>query len=130
MWNILVVDDNFLNRKLILEILKNKAVCDSAASVQEAIEAYKLSCQQNKPYDMVLLDIAMPEVSGIEFLKYVREDERKKGILLGKGVLIIMVTAYKEHFLKSFDFGCDDYILKPITSDVLMTKVEKYLSGK
>lgn len=124
MWKILIVDDNFVTRKLIQEILKDKAVCDAAASVQDAIEAYNLANTESDPYALVLLDVAMPEINGMEFLKYVRDDEQKRGFLLGEGVPIIMVTAYKEHFLKAFDYGCDDYIIKPIDAKNMLKKIE------
>lgn len=130
MWNVLVVDDNFINRKLIVEILKNKAACDVAASVPEAREAYDLSVKESRPYDIIFLDVAMPEVSGLELLKYIREDERRRGILLGHGVPIVMVTAFKDHFLKAFSSGCDDYILKPFTSVDLLSKAEEHIKPK
>ena len=126
MWKILVVDDNFTNRQLILEILKELAVCDLASNGREAIEAYNQSLKKGG-YDLVLLDVAMPEIDGVEFLKKVRENEKKAGILLGEGLPIIMVTAFKEPFKEAFSYGCDDYIVKPIDPDQLISKIKEKL---
>jgi two-component system chemotaxis response regulator CheY len=126
MWKILVVDDNFANRQLIIEILADLAKCDVAMDGREAIEAYNLSLIKN-PYDLILLDIAMPEINGIEFLTMVRDNEKKAGIPLGDGIPIIMVTAHKEPFMESFNKGCDDYLLKPIDQDALISKIREKL---
>lgn len=130
MWRILVVDDNFLNRKLIVKILQDKADCDIASDGKEAIEAYEISKKENNPYDIILLDIAMPEVDGLEVLKTIRAQEKQDGVMLGDGVPIIMVTAYKSPFLEAFDQGCDDYILKPIFSEKLIAKIKEKLKEK
>ena len=129
MWKILIVDDVFVNRQLILEILKDKAQCDVAANGKEAIEAFNYALHK-EPYDLILLDIAMPEVSGLEFLSLLRKNEKKSGIFLGDGVPVIMVTAHKESFFKAFDEGCDDYIVKPIDPIVLINKIESKLGNK
>ncbi len=130
MWKILVVDDNFVDRKLIVEILKNRADCDIAASAREAVEACNLAINEKKPYDCILLDIEMPEVNGIEFLESVRDIEEDAGIPLGKGIPIVMVTAHKKEFMKAFREGCDDYILKPISADTLIAKLENVIKKK
>lgn len=125
MWKILVADDDFVNRKLLVEILKSHAECDVAADGNEAIEAYELSVKQSDPYDVILLDISMPGKDGMEVLTHVRKQEEKKDIMLGAGVPIIMVTAHREPFLDAFNKGCDDYILKPINAQLLISKIEE-----
>ena len=131
MKKILVVDDNFANRQLIVEILAQYAVCDVAVNGQEAIEAYNLSLRNKKKrYDLILLDIEMPGLNGLEFLKLLREQEERVGISVGQGVPVIMVTAYKEHFLDAFRSGCDDYLLKPIVPARLIGKIDEKLCIK
>ncbi len=122
MHKILIVDDNFENRQLLAEILREVAVCDFAATGKEAIEAYNLSLQKDN-YSLILLDIELPEVNGLEILERIRESEKQAGIALGDGIPIIIVTAYEKRFLEAFDKGCDDYILKPIDTNVLLTKI-------
>jgi two-component system, chemotaxis family, chemotaxis protein CheY len=130
MWNILVVDDDFVNRKLILGILEGQAQCDVAAGGKEAIDAFKLSLANNKVYDAILLDVAMPDVDGIEVLKQIRAFEESKGILLGHGIPIIMVTAHKTTFMNSFNEGCDDFLLKPVDGDALLKKIASKVQPK
>lgn len=128
MWKVLVVDDNFVNRKFLVEILKGKAVCDVAANGNEALVAYDLSVKEDRPYDAILLDIAMPEMDGIQVLEKIRGNERSRGIMLGDGIPVIMVTAYKQPFMDAFNKGCDDYLLKPIDPDVLINKIEEKIN--
>ncbi len=123
MYKILIVDDNFENRQLLAEVLREVAVCDFAASGKEAIEAYNLALQKKEPYSLILLDIELPEINGLEILAKIRESEKKAGIVLGEGVPVIIVTAYEKRFLEAFDKGCDDYILKPINTDLLLQKI-------
>ncbi|MBF0503652.1 MAG: response regulator [Candidatus Omnitrophica bacterium] len=130
MWRALVVDDNSANRQLIVEVLAQKAVCEIAVNGREAKEKYHLSLQNNTPYDLILLDIAMPVIDGLEFLREARKDEHKRGIALGDGVPVIMVTAHKAMFMQALQDGCDDYILKPIDPGVLIQKIEKLLEGR
>lgn len=128
MWRILVVDDDFVSRKLIVEMLKGKAECDVAASGMEAIEAYNVSVREDHLYDLILLDISMPDIEGIEVLRRIRENEEKAGIMLGEGIPIIMVTAHEAPVMRAFNRGCDDYMIKPINAKTLIGKIEEKLA--
>ena len=137
MWKILVVDDNASNRTLLTELLQNvptelldgTAHCDEAANGYDAFEEYKRAIEAAKPYDLLLLDIAMPDESGIEVLKKIREDESARGIESGRGVPIIMVTGYEDQFSAAVAHGCDDYILKPIDVGILVEKIAQKLKN-
>ncbi len=124
MYRILVVDDNFENRQLLAEILREVAECDFAANGIEAVQAYNASLKA-APYNLILLDIEMPGINGLEILKRIRESEKAAGIRLGEGIPIIIVTAYEKRFLEAFNYGCDDYVLKPIDPEVLVKKIEQ-----
>ncbi len=124
MWRILIVDDNLENRELLSEILRNNAYCFQAANGEEAIKKYNDSLK-DEPYDLILLDIVMPDVDGLQALRTIRQNERKQGIELGDGVPIIMVTAHKKPFLDAFYQGCTDYIMKPIEPVKLINKIKE-----
>ncbi|MFH0754799.1 MAG: response regulator [Candidatus Omnitrophota bacterium] len=130
MWKILVVDDNFANRQLMVEVLREAAVCDIATNGREAFEAYQISQEKKNYYDLVLLDIAMPGVDGLAFLNMVREVEKMAKVRVGEGLPIIMVTAFDKPFVRAFNAGCDDYILKPIDPGQLLHKIKMKLQGR
>ena len=130
MWKILVVDDIALNSELLVETLADLAQCDVRDNGTGALEAFHQSVEKQTPYDLILLDIAMPDMSGIEVLKRIRTDEEARGVRLGQGVPIVMVTAYKEPFMDAFNGGCDDYVLKPVDTDKLIAKIQEKLSVK
>ncbi len=128
MWKILVVDDVETNRQLLIEVLGDKAKCGQASDGSQAFEIYDTGIDSEK-YDLILLDVDMPEVNGIEFLQKLRAKEESEGIPLGDGIPVIMVTAHKESFIDAFNQGCDDYILKPIDGDKLLTKITEKLGS-
>lgn len=127
-WNILIVDDEPDNVKLMSLILEEHATCSTAGSGTEAIAAFKRSVASKKPFDLILLDVAMPDKDGLQVLEEIRKDEEARGVLLGKGVPIIMVTAHPSAFMKSFNRGCDDFILKPVDAPVLIKKITTKLA--
>ncbi|NTV29797.1 MAG: response regulator [Candidatus Omnitrophica bacterium] len=130
MLRILVVDDNMANRQFLVELLSEKAQCECASGGRAAVQAYQASITEKEPFDLILLDIAMPEVDGLEVLGAIRETEKKAGVTLGEGLPIIMATAHEQPFMKAFNSGCDDYVLKPIDPDELFRKIDNVLKAR
>lgn len=129
MWKILLVDDNFVDRKVLMSVLKNIAVFDIAVDGKEAIEAYKLSLEEDNNYDVILLDFKMPETDGLKVLQEIRKHEKSKDILLGEGVPIIMVTSFTKPSTDAFFNGCDDYIVKPVKTKDIIAKIQKVIKN-
>jgi two-component system chemotaxis response regulator CheY len=126
-WKILVVDDDFFNRKLIGGLLTACAECDFAVNGREALLAFDAAESCQVPYDAVLIDYNMPELDGIELIDEIRRREGEKGIDFEKGIPIIMITAHAEVFMEAFKKGASDYLLKPVHRDSLMGKLEALL---
>ena len=105
MYKILIVEDNFENRQLLAEILREVGECDFASTGQEAIDAYNLSLEKKSPYNLILLDIELPGVSGLEILEKIRQGEEAVDIRIGDGIPIIIVTAHEKRFLEAFERG-------------------------
>ncbi|MEW6712312.1 MAG: response regulator [Candidatus Riflebacteria bacterium] len=125
---ILIVDDEPVNCRLLREYLAGHACCDAVLNGEDAIKMFELAHKTRNSYNMILLDIAMPDMDGLEVLEKIRAYEESSGIPLGKGVKIIMVTAIKETFMQAFKKGAEDYILKPVELDSLLRKLEEHLS--
>jgi two-component system chemotaxis response regulator CheY len=88
----LVVDDDEVGREILILNLQGIARCDSAANGREALEKYSANLDTN-PYDLIFLDIIMPELDGNETAKTIRRMELERGITPDKGVSIIVFSS-------------------------------------
>jgi signal transduction histidine kinase/DNA-binding response OmpR family regulator/HPt (histidine-containing phosphotransfer) domain-containing protein len=122
---LLVVDDNATNRKVASEILR-KSGCEviTADSGQKAIKLVQASIL-DKPFDIIFMDIQMPEMDGVETTQILR----KNNINLPP---IIAMTAYamKEDRDRFMANGMNDYVPKPIRAEVLVRKVAEWVGKK
>ncbi len=112
----LIVDDDFVNRKLLQSILRKFGDCDIAANGGEAIQAFQAALDGHAPYDLVTLDIMMPDMDGQQVLAEMRRMESDRDIGGLKGVKVIMVTGLgdAENIMSAFNRQCEGYIIKPI----------------
>lgn len=116
---ILVVDDKEHNRILLEEMLSIvgfKTVC--AVNGADALEIYK-----NKKPDLILLDIAMPVMDGIEVTKKIRSLEKEKKT----PIIIISASAFNETRKEVYKNGANDFISKPFKEDEVYLKIQKFL---
>jgi len=113
---ILIVDDELGIRESLKLILEKDYDVDIATNCQECLEYLK----QN-PVELVLLDIKMPRVSGIETLKQIKS--------INPNIKIVMVTGYKsvETATEAIHAGASDYVVKPFSSKDILEAVEKIL---
>lgn len=123
---VMVVDDNMQNRFLIIETINDIAECEVAENGREAFKLYSKSLDDGE-FDLILLDIAMPEIDGIQLLKLIREQEDFSNVPTEKRLPIIMVTAHEDRLKEAFNLGCHDFILKPINPDHLLDKTAEIL---
>jgi two-component system, chemotaxis family, chemotaxis protein CheY len=123
---VLIVEDDFVGSRLMKKFLEAECFCHLAFDGREAIEAFEAALKEEKPYDLLCLDIMMPEVSGIDVLKTVRRIEEKSGIPPEKGVKVIMTTAMNDAdvIVESFNARCDGYVVKPIRKEMLFEEIE------
>ena len=118
----LIVEDDFVSRRLLQRLLSSYGVCDIAVNGQEALEAISLGWAEKTPYDLICLDIHMPGMDGQEALKAIRQRETSLGIGGLKGVKVIMTTASSDpaQIMKAFNTGCEAYLIKPVDRENLM----------
>jgi DNA-binding response OmpR family regulator len=119
---LLVVDDNEMNRDMLARRLaRNGYLVDVAENAQRLMRRVK-----ENSTDLVLLDIEMPEVSGFDALKALRNDYSPSQLP------IIMVTArnQREDIVRALNLGANDYLTKPIDFPVALSRIETHLSQK
>ena len=118
--NILVVDDSKLNLRVAQNVLKTfNANVMTSTSGQECLDL----CKTNK-YDIILMDIMMPLMNGIEALKRIRIDDKKVPVI---ALTADAVEGMEEKYLKE---GFNDYLSKPIDRNKLGIILNKYLKGE
>jgi two-component system, chemotaxis family, chemotaxis protein CheY len=113
----LVVEDDFVSRLVLQKIIAPFGLCDVAVNGIEAVQAFNLAVREGQRYDLICLDIMMPEMDGKEALKIIRQKEREAGILPSNETKIVMITALdtpKEVIEVYYKGGCTAYLVKPI----------------
>lgn len=114
----LVADDEFNNRVLLRKILEPYGEVDLVIDGQEAVDAFTLAHAENTPYDVVFMDIMMPNMDGHQAVQTMRKKEAEMGLLPQDEVKVVMVTALdsaKDAMKAYYRDGCTDYVTKPIT---------------
>lgn len=117
---VMIVEDNELNMKLFHDLLESRGY--DIIETRDGMEALKMA-RSERP-DLILMDIQLPEVSGLEVTKWIKEDDDLKHIP------IIAVTAFamKGDEEKIREGGCEAYIAKPISVSSFLATVEQFLS--
>jgi two-component system chemotaxis response regulator CheY len=123
----LIVEDEFMSRKLLQVYLSDYGHCFVAVNGQEAVEAFREALEENEPYDLIFLDIMMPEMDGHDTLEVIRRIESEHGIAGLDGVKVIMTTALDDskNVMGAFRNGCEAYLVKPIEKKNLLEELEK-----
>jgi two-component system chemotaxis response regulator CheY len=123
----LIVEDDATSRRLLESYLNDCADCSVASNGSEAVEAFEEALDFGRPYDLICLDVMMPDMDGHEALTAIRRIEAERGIGGLDGVKVIMTTALDDSttIFGSFREGCEAYVVKPIARDKLMTEIEK-----
>lgn len=124
---ILIAEDDFASRKAMLNFLSKYGECDITVDGKEAVQAFKMGLEEGEPYDLVCLDIMMPEMDGYAALEKMREMEGKLKISEEKKAKIIMTTALNEgrNVKRAFELGCEAYAGKPIDQEKLINVIGK-----
>ena len=113
---VLVVEDDFISRRLLCRYLQAYAECDVAVNGNEAVGAFKQVLMADERYDLVCLDIMMPGMDGQETLKRLRALEQEHGVTDAERAHVIMTTALEDqdNVMAAFTNACDGYVVKPI----------------
>ena len=119
---ILIVEDNELNMKLLNDVLEaygyDIVKTDSGAAVLELARTHRP--------DLVLMDIQLPDVSGLDAVRHLKADPETREI----PVIAVTAFAMAGDERRALDSGCDGYIAKPIMLREFLATIEEFLSGK
>jgi two-component system, chemotaxis family, chemotaxis protein CheY len=124
----LIVEDDFTSRVLLQELLKSYGPLHVAVNGKEALEAVRVSLETNDPYDLICMDIMMPEMDGHSALKEIRSMEEAKGISQAKRAKIFMTTALadKTNIMEAIKGQCDYFLAKPVQKKVLLKELHRF----
>jgi len=116
---VLVVDDDMINRMLLKTLLKKNAKVTDIIEAENGSDALN-KMKQDPEIDLILLDIMMPIVDGIEFLKIFRAD------MQNAHVPVIVLSTDDTRKTEVFDNGANDFIRKPVKEEALFAKIEQW----
>ena len=119
---VLIVEDNELNMKLFHDLLEAHGV----RTIETRDGMQVLGIAREKRPDLILMDIQLPEVSGLEVTKWLKADEELRDI----PVIAVTAFAMKGDEEKIREGGCVDYISKPISVSRFLEVIESYLTKK
>lgn len=117
---VMIVEDNELNMKLFHDLLEARGY--DILETRDGMEALKMA--RDKKPDLILMDIQLPEVSGLEVTKWLKEDDDLRAI----PVVAVTAFAMKGDEEKIREGGCEAYIAKPISVSNFLATVEKFLN--
>ncbi len=120
---VLIVDDDYYSRSMLHEMLHPYAYCDMAVNGEEAVFAFKRAKQEGRGYDLVCMDLVMPDVDGQQALKEIRALERELGVDPGDETKVIVITMLdddQETHDAFFLGGAAMYLVKPVEEEKLL----------
>ncbi len=122
----LIVEDDFTSRLLLQSFLSQNGECHLAANGKEAVTAFGAAQASGQEYDLICMDIMMPEMDGQTAVKEIRALEEAGGTLSTNGAKIIMTTALDDvkNVVQSFKALCDAYLFKPIDTGKLLGHIQ------
>jgi len=125
---ILIVEDDFGSRVLMKKLLSTYGNCDVVVDGEEAVSSFKLAWEEKKPYNLVMMDIMLPEIDGHEALQQIRKYEKLIGLSVQDRVKVIMTTALGDpkNVVTAYNKGeASSYIVKPVEIAKLRDEMEK-----
>ncbi len=122
---ILIVDDDFTSRRLLQEWLKGYGSSHIAVNGTEAVEAVRAALESNAPYDLICLDMTMPEMDGNTALQEIRELTQGRGVPFGPKIVMTTALDGVTNVALAYRSQCDGYLVKPITKAKLLKELAK-----
>jgi len=125
----LIVEDNEFMREGLRLFLAGHAEIEMAVNGREGVELFSRALSGGGGYDLVLLDVVMPEMDGQQALRMMRQVEKESGVGRERKAVIIMTTALNsaEQMEQAlWDGDCTDYLVKPVVRADLLAMLRRY----
>lgn len=124
----LIVEDDFTSRLLLQSFLSKYGECHIAVNGKEALIAFRAAQDSGQGYDLICMDIMMPEMDGQTAVREIRALEEAGGTSSTHGAKIIMTTALDDvkNVVESFKSLCDAYVFKPIDTGKLLGHIKEF----
>ncbi len=124
---ILIVDDELVSRRKMEILLREFGDYHAVENGNAAVRAFTEAIENGARYDLVTLDISLPDLDGTTVLKMIRDLEKGNAIPEDERAKVLMVTSHGDQatVMSSISAGCDDYIKKPFTLERILQKIEK-----
>jgi len=124
---ILIAEDDFTSRKVLQQYLKPYGDADVAVNGQEVVTVFEEGLREGESYELICLDIMMPEMDGHTALAKIRELEAEHDIHYPSSARIIMTTALSDgkNVMSAFKSGAEAYLTKPIDKTKLYKQLKK-----
>jgi two-component system chemotaxis response regulator CheY len=122
---VLIVEDDFISRVLLQELLAAYGQSHIAVNGKEALEAVRSALDAFEPYDLICMDIMMPEMDGQQALKEIRALEAARGIKRGAKILMTTALVDQENVMEALKEKCDGFLAKPIRKALLLGHLRK-----
>ena len=124
----LIVEDDFTSRLLLQKFLSSYGECHVAVNGREAVDAFRKAGEGDGRYDLVCMDILMPQMDGHAAARRIRSLEQARGVLPSEGAKIIMTTSVADmkQVIQSFQELCDAYLVKPVDLGALLNHLKAF----
>lgn len=124
----LIIEDNEFLREGLVMFLQDHAQIQVAGNGREGVELFTEALARLEPFDLVLLDIVMPEMDGQQALKLMRKAEKGNGMAGRKSVIIMTTSLNSPANMEEaiWDGDCTDYLVKPISRADLMAMLHRH----
>ncbi|MDO9631551.1 MAG: response regulator [Humidesulfovibrio sp.] len=123
---VLIVDDDFYSRVMLHDMMRPVAECHIAVNGEEAVGAFKKALEDGRPYDLVCMDLVMPEMDGQQALREMRGYEEDLGLSDMKRCKVVVISMLEDSRETNDAFflgGADCFLVKPIEEERFMDEL-------
>jgi len=124
--SVLIVEDVDLNREILSALLESTGV--NITMAENGKEAIQLYSKDPKQFDLILMDVQMPEMDGYEATRWIRSYEEEQQIITTIPIIALTAKVFREDVEKCLEVGMNDHVGKPIDTEELFEKLGKHLS--